>query len=70
MRKTLQGIANHDCDEGRIGLGRHATCIRLGRELWQSQELTTEEKQAVKERFFDDGSFPAPKDDLDAARCI
>jgi hypothetical protein len=42
LRKTLQGIASHDTEEGRVSFGRHDACIQMGRELWSMQELTPE----------------------------
>ena len=70
VRNTLQGIACLDDDEGRIGFGRHAACIRMGRELWCSSELTMSERERAREHFFDDGTFPDTSDELNAAKTV
>ena len=43
-------------------MGRHASTIRLGRNIWQSALLEADVAQLIEERFFDDGSFPAIKE--------
>ena len=60
VRQTLDGICATSKEEGQKGLGRHATTIRIGRELWQSPPLDATAECKIQERFFDDGSFPAP----------
>ena len=67
VRETLQGISAKDEDEGRIGLGRHATCIRLGRDLWSSADLSAAEQRCAKEFIFDGNGYPQTKEALDAA---
>jgi hypothetical protein len=67
VRKTLQGIASHDTEEGRVSFGRHDACIQMGRELWSTQELTPEQRAQTHEVFFADGSFPEAKEALEAA---
>ena len=67
VRKTLQGIASHDTEEGRVSFGRHDACIQMGRELWSTQELTPEQRAQTHEVFFDDASFPDAKEALEAA---
>ena len=58
VRCTLDGIAARSADEGAKGLGRYAKTIRLGRSLWQSAPLTSKEAEGIRERNFDDGTFP------------
>ena len=70
VHDTLRGIAANDEDEGRIGFGRHATCIRMGRELWETPALRLEESRRIQERTFDDGTFPDTADSLKAARAV
>ena len=70
VRNTLKGIACLDEDEGRIGFGRHAVCIHMGRELWCSAELSAAERMRAKEPFFDDGTFPDTEEALSAAKNI
>ena len=41
VRNTLNGMAAHDAEEGRISFGKHAECIRMGRDLWETAALTT-----------------------------
>ena len=64
---TLKGIAANDGDEGRLALGRHATTIRLGRDLWESPPLTLQERRQARQAIFDESTFPDPKESLDAA---
>jgi len=68
VHDTLKGIARHDTDEGRIGFGRYATCIRMGRDLWETPELNDGERRRATERFFDDGTFPETDTALKAAQ--
>ena len=67
VRHTLQGVADHDPDEGDTAFGRYAQCIRLGRDLWETPDLSAEYRADIRERFFDDGSFPTAKESLGAA---
>ena len=60
MRRVLDGIAVRSSEEGQQALGRYGGTIRLGRALWQSPALTNNDKRGIEERFFDDGSVPAP----------
>ena len=65
-RRVLDGIAVQSSEEGQQTLGRYGGTIRLGRALWQSPAVTNNDKRGIDERFFDDGSVPAP-DDLKTA---
>jgi len=56
VRRTLQGM--RDNDEGAIGFGRYSSSIRLGRDLWQSPPLTAKAKLNIRERVFDNATFP------------
>ena len=38
-------------------MGRHARTIRLGRSLWQSAPLTTDDTKSIQERHFQEGTF-------------
>jgi len=67
VHKTLRGIAAHDGDEGRFGVGRYAASIRMGRSLWETPPLNASERLRVKERLFDNGTYPDTKDTLKAA---
>lgn len=60
VRRVLDGIAVWSSDEGQQALARYGGTIRLGRALWQSPALTNNDKRGIEERFFDDGSVPAP----------
>ena len=40
IRNCLDGIGTHAQENGTKGLGRHATTIRIGRDLWQSAPLS------------------------------
>ena len=44
IQKTLDGIASRSQDDGAEGFGRYAQVISLGKALWQSASLTSEEK--------------------------
>ena len=68
IKQTLDGIRVRDEDNGVEAIGRHATILQLGRNLWQSPPLSTGEASLVKEQFFDDGSFPPAEEALQAAR--
>ena len=68
VQQTLRGIAKNDVDEGCIGFGRYAACIRMGRDVWETPALSSDERTQAKERFFDDGSFPELKTVLKAAQ--
>ena len=68
VRNTLKGIAAHDVEEGRISFGKHAECIRMGRDLWETPELTAAERLQAKERFFDDGVLPDSAEALKGAQ--
>ena len=61
VRLALAGIASRSADEGIQGLGRHSRTIRLGKQLWQTHPLNEEAKKDIRERFFDDGTFPPPQ---------
>ena len=67
VRRTLQGIASHDTEEGRVSFGRHDACIKMGRELWATEELTEHERKQAMEVSFGDGTFPAAREALEAA---
>ena len=43
-------------------MGRHARTIRLGRTLWESAALEPDITSLMKERCFDDGTFPPLKE--------
>ena len=43
-------------------LGRHARTIRFGRSLWESPTLDANAANLIRERFFDDGTFPPMTD--------
>ena len=58
VRQTLEGMAARSSDEGLKAMGAHARTIRLGRALWQSPPLAEEHARNMRERFFDDGTFP------------
>ena len=60
IRKCLDGIGAHSEDNGARGLGRHATTIRIGRDLWQSQPLSASEEDRIEEDVFP--NLPAAKD--------
>ena len=60
------GIAARTSDEGMKAIGRHARTIRLGRSLWQSPPLHATVTAGMRERFFNDGSFP-PRHELRVA---
>ena len=59
VKRLLDGIAAHSVDEGLRGMGKHGQSIRLGRQLWASPDLPEEQARTIRERFFDDGTFPA-----------
>jgi hypothetical protein len=62
IQKTLDGIASRSQDDGAEGFGRYAQVISLGKALWQSASLTSEEKRQAKERRFDEEAlFPPPQ---------
>ena len=56
VRRTLQGM--RDNDEGAIGFGRYSSSIRLGRDLWQSPPLAADVQLNIRERIFDNATFP------------
>ena len=58
VRKTLDGIAARSEDDGARGFGRHASTIRIGRNLWQSPQVPKSIATSISERLFDDGTFP------------
>ena len=58
VQQTLNGIAARSEEDGCKGIGRHASIIRMGRQLWQTPSLTGEQQVGIRERFFDDGTFP------------
>ena len=68
IKKTLDGISSREVEHGIEAIGRYATVIQLGRDIWQSAPLNTSEQAAAQEEFFDDGSFPLAADVLKAAR--
>ena len=41
--KTISGLAANDEDMGSIGFGEHGDSIALGRSLWQTEALTSQE---------------------------
>ena len=51
-------MAAKSADEGAKAIGRHVRTIRLGRALWQSAPLTPNITAGMRERLFDDGTFP------------
>ena len=61
VHNTLAGIAKRSSDEGKQALGRHARTIRLGRSLWQSEPLTKDDTKHIRERHFEEGTFPPIK---------
>ena len=58
VHETLRGIAARDADDGVIAFGRHATSIKMGREMWETPELTRQEKSRAQEQFFGGASWP------------
>ena len=68
IRQTLNGISCRSDENGVEAIGRYATVIQLGRNLWQSPPLTPVEAEAATERFFDDGSLPPVAEVLKAAQ--
>ena len=68
IQNTLNGISSRNDDNGIEGIGRYATVIQLGRNLWQSSPLTADEAKVATEKFFDDGSLPAAAEVLKAAQ--
>ena len=64
VRRTLQGIASHDTEEGRVSFGRHDACIKMGRDLWATEELTATERWQAVEVSFVEGTFPAAREAL------
>ena len=68
IKQTLDGITARDEDNGVEAIGRHATVLQLGRNLWQSPPLSAAEESSVKEEFYDDGRFPPAEEVLKAAR--
>ena len=52
IQKTLQGIAAHNEDEGALGIGRHASTILLGRNLWETPPLADNVEKNIKETLF------------------
>ena len=67
VRRTLQGIASHDTEEGRVSFGRHDACIKMGRDLWATEELTATERWQAAEVSFVEGTSPAAREALQAA---
>ena len=49
VHDTLKGIAARDEDEGLASVGRHASSINMGRQMWETPELTSEEKARARE---------------------
>ena len=68
IQNTLNGISSRNDDNGVEGIGRYATVIQLGRNLWQSPPLSAAEAKAATETFFDDGSLPQATEVLKAAQ--
>ena len=68
IQRTLDGISCRSNDNGVEAIGRYATVIELGRNVWQSPPLTAAEAAPAKEQFFDDGSFPPVAEVLKAAQ--
>ena len=68
IQQTLDGLSCHNGENGMEAIGRHATVIQLGRNVWQSAPLTAAEQLSVQEEFFDDGSFPPAAEVLKAAK--
>ena len=68
IQNTLNGISSRNDDNGVEGIGRYATVIQLGRNLWQSPPLSAAEAKATKEILFDDGSLPPATTILKAAQ--
>ena len=62
MQRTLNGISAHSREDGQLAFGRHASTIRMGRNLWQTAPLNDREQEGIAERFFDDGSLPTVKE--------
>ena len=58
VERILRGIAARSDDDGRRGFGKHAEIIRMGRALWQTSALDAVQRSGIRERFFDDGTFP------------
>ena len=57
-----QGIASRDEENGAISFGRHATSIKMGRDMWETPELTSVEKRNAQETFFGGSAWPKTND--------
>ena len=66
IQKTLQGIAAHNEDEGALGIGRHASTILLGRNLWETAPLADTIEKTVKETQFKN-VFPSAEEAIEQA---
>ena len=67
IHHTLYGIAKRSPDDGEEGIGKHTKTVHLGRSLWQTPDLSAAEEAPVRERFFEDDTFPAAQEALQAA---
>ena len=52
IRRCLDGMGTHAQENGTRGLGRHATTIRIGRDMWQSPPLSENVEQQIEEDSF------------------
>ena len=68
VRRTLEGIAEHDTDEHAQAFGRHAQTIQLGKALWATPHLKEEEARGAQEEDFDSGQFPSVQEAKKAAQ--
>ena len=66
IQKTLQGIAAHNEDEGALGVGRHASTILLGRNLWETPPLADNIEKSIKETLFNN-VFPTAEEAIQQA---
>ena len=62
IHETLQGIAAKDEENGALSFGRHATSIKMGRDMWETPELTSVEKRQAQEIFFGGSAWPKTSD--------
>ena len=56
--RTLDGIGAQSKEDGDRGFGRHATTVRIGRKMWQTDTLSEEVAQSIHEETMDDRKCP------------
>ena len=62
IHETLKGIAARDEDNGATSFGGHAASMKMGRDMWETPELTGAEKRQAQETFFGRGAWPRTSD--------